>query len=94
MSANGFIKVKVPKGELTKNREKGEVILDQTRIHFQQYVLAEKVAGDVPLDYRGAMMKEVNAQLQLREVIRNPKLIKELDIKQYKIELEKQGIST
>mmetsp|Transcript_22820 Transcript_22820/g.22056 ORF Transcript_22820/g.22056 Transcript_22820/m.22056 type:complete len:178 (-) Transcript_22820:1560-2093(-) len=90
MSSIGFIKIKVPRAELSKNSQKTEDIFDQTRIHSQSYVLAYKVASDIPNDGRHG---KDQAQMLAREVIRNPKLIKELDINQYKIEMEKQGVS-
>lgn len=67
-------------------------LLDQTRIHLESYLLALKVACDVLYN-----QQEVEDKYQqyraVKEVIMNPRKLRDLDIKQYSDELEKTGKS-
>lgn len=87
MSAIPFLKIRIPPGEETKNMVLD--ILDQTRIHQQSYVLALKVASDVINDSQ--QVEKYQQYQAVKEVIKNPKKLKEIDISQYRQELERSG---
>ncbi|CDW91618.1 transcription elongation factor spt6 [Stylonychia lemnae] len=79
--SSGFIKIRC-------NEEERQCdVLDQTRIHPESYLQAHKIAKD--LVFKGQEVDMIHSQRAIISVINNPKRLKELDIKQYSLELEK-----
>ena len=54
--------------------------MDQTRIHIQSYVLAMKVACDVVYDQNQNVVGQIEKLKAVKEVIMNPKRLKEIDM--------------
>ena len=85
LSAIAFLKVKIPVEELEHKQTFD--ILDQTRIHPESYMLAHKVAKDIM--FEGQEVDNFQSYQAVRDVIKNPGKLKQLDLQLYKQELEK-----
>lgn len=85
LSSIAFLKIKIPPEEVEQKQPYD--ILDQTRIHPESYMLAHKVAKDII--YEGKDVDQFHSYQAVKEVIKNPQKLRELDLKLYKQELEK-----
>ncbi len=68
--------------------EKNTEILDSTRIHPEHYEWARKMAIDA-LEFEDS--EDGNSNTALKEVIENPKCLKDLDLDAFAKELERTG---
>lgn len=90
-SANGFLKIRIPKEDIMGMSHTYDV-LDQTRIHHESYRTTYMIAKDACL--QEGENQEVDRLTQtklLKEVIACPAKLKHLDLKVYYSNLEATG---
>lgn len=79
ISSIAFLKIRLPPEEIDKGGQAFD-LLDQTRIHFESYSMALKVATDVI--YQNADdLTEAQKYNAVKEIILNPKKLEALDEK-------------
>lgn len=88
MSTIPFLRVKVPAEE---RKVQPQDYLDLTRIHSESYMTAIKIATDAMYPESSEHLTEADRLLTAKAVMKNPSILLNLDLKQYKLELQQGG---